>query len=406
MATVAQRGSATRNAFRAIAGDLQKQIAQGDLTVGRYLPTERELQDQFNVSRSTIRRALAHLVEQGWAHNVPSKGVIAGSGLRPLRSRRIALLDNNCYVTQLLLASMKHRFHDMGFELVHIDGVQEVLMEDAMRNALEDGVAGIIVWPYQGFPDIDAVRDVCLQIPVVCLEHRIKGTNADLVTFDHFEMGRLATEHLIRNGCRKIAVTGMMDMLEATHERFSGFMKAMFDNHLRPEARNFLFCRTSAMDAADPLLPDYRLRQSDRPDGLLVLQDEYAPLVVETVLRAGHRPPEDIKLMSIGDDVDITVNQVGMSAIALDLEGMVQLAIELLLRRIEDPMRTTRTALANHKFAIRGLCGSPKTVWNVGLHDATAFHGELPIPRKQFAFRSHWSVEEADTNSHRGGILK
>ncbi|PMX74197.1 winged helix-turn-helix domain-containing protein, partial [Pseudomonas sp. GW456-12-1-14-LB2] len=77
MATAATRKGANRNAFLVIARDLQDRIADGEIELGRYLPTERELQDRYDVSRSTIRRAIAHLVDMGWAHTVPSKGVVA-----------------------------------------------------------------------------------------------------------------------------------------------------------------------------------------------------------------------------------------------------------------------------------------------------------------------------------------
>ncbi len=45
---------------------LHEEIARGALAVGDPLPTEQELCEQFGVSRITVRRALADLVQQGY----------------------------------------------------------------------------------------------------------------------------------------------------------------------------------------------------------------------------------------------------------------------------------------------------------------------------------------------------
>ncbi|MES1227501.1 MAG: winged helix-turn-helix domain-containing protein, partial [Armatimonadota bacterium] len=60
------RRLAQRNSFLNIAQTLQSRIESGEIEKGRLLPTEREIQEEFGVSRSTVRRALARLTETGW----------------------------------------------------------------------------------------------------------------------------------------------------------------------------------------------------------------------------------------------------------------------------------------------------------------------------------------------------
>ncbi len=58
-----------------ISEQLRQGIVDGTYTVGEKLPSERELMAMFQVSRITIRRAIANLIDQGLAIAHQGKGV-------------------------------------------------------------------------------------------------------------------------------------------------------------------------------------------------------------------------------------------------------------------------------------------------------------------------------------------
>nr|WP_187361207.1 winged helix-turn-helix domain-containing protein [Phytoactinopolyspora mesophila] len=60
--------------FVRLAGDVEKQIALGELSPGARLPGEVALAEQYAVSVSTVRRAMDVLVERGLIDVVPAKG--------------------------------------------------------------------------------------------------------------------------------------------------------------------------------------------------------------------------------------------------------------------------------------------------------------------------------------------
>ncbi|AZG45670.1 GntR family transcriptional regulator [Gordonia insulae] len=73
-------------AYRALAGTLRAQIAEGLYRGGVRLPTESELSDEFGLSRQTVRRAFQDLVAEGAVYRVPGRGTFATeSGGRYLR---------------------------------------------------------------------------------------------------------------------------------------------------------------------------------------------------------------------------------------------------------------------------------------------------------------------------------
>lgn len=63
-----------RPRYLQIAEQLEQQINSGVLAVGSMLPTEQELQHQFGVSRVTIRKAMAVLVEADRLNRVRGSG--------------------------------------------------------------------------------------------------------------------------------------------------------------------------------------------------------------------------------------------------------------------------------------------------------------------------------------------
>lgn len=63
--------------------------------------------------------------------------------------------------------------------------------------------------------------------PVVFVDRRARGIDADSVVLDNVEGGRLATDHLLRSGHRRIVYVGDFDWLPTQRDRVRGFGAAM-----------------------------------------------------------------------------------------------------------------------------------------------------------------------------------
>jgi GntR family transcriptional regulator len=59
---------------RQIAAWLRAQIQAGDLAPDDPLPSEKDLIDLFGVARTTVRRAVAYLRDQGVVYTVAGRG--------------------------------------------------------------------------------------------------------------------------------------------------------------------------------------------------------------------------------------------------------------------------------------------------------------------------------------------
>jgi DNA-binding GntR family transcriptional regulator len=60
--------------YRQLAGILAARIERGDWAPGRRMASESRLQQEYELSRKTVRRAIAVLVEQGLVEVEPQRG--------------------------------------------------------------------------------------------------------------------------------------------------------------------------------------------------------------------------------------------------------------------------------------------------------------------------------------------
>ena len=60
--------------YRQVADIIAGMIASGELPRGSRIPTESEIMEEYEVGRSTARRTVAWLREQGLIETVPTRG--------------------------------------------------------------------------------------------------------------------------------------------------------------------------------------------------------------------------------------------------------------------------------------------------------------------------------------------
>lgn len=69
-----------RKVFEQVAAQVEQRILNGELHNGDRLPTERELAEQFQVSRTAVREALKILAQKGLVDMKPGRGTIVIDG--------------------------------------------------------------------------------------------------------------------------------------------------------------------------------------------------------------------------------------------------------------------------------------------------------------------------------------
>lgn len=96
-------------AYQDVVDQIQETIMAGTLKAGSFLPAERELKEQFGISRGTLREALRVLEQKGLIEI--RTGVTGGSMVREINSDNLSdnlgLLLRNCSVSLKDLAEFR-----------------------------------------------------------------------------------------------------------------------------------------------------------------------------------------------------------------------------------------------------------------------------------------------------------
>jgi LacI family transcriptional regulator len=178
------------------------------------------------------------------------------------------------------------------------------------------------------------------------------------VDTDNLGAARMATEHLIRLGHKKIAtLTGPLNMLQA-QDRVAGFRQAM-DAHRYSLPESLVvegdFTEGSGYEGMTRLL-------AVRPSAVFAASDAMAVGALKAIRHAGLRVPDDIALVGF-DDVPIAeAIEPALTTVRQPIERLGSMATELLLTLIEagssEEPRLVQRIVLPAELIVRQSCGA------------------------------------------------
>ena len=210
-------------------------------------------------------------------------------------------------------------------DVVTDEASQEGIYDEMLRTRRVDGL--ILVEPEAADERIHLLqRD---KFPFVLIGNP-KNDIIYSVDNDNVHAGEIATEHLIRNGYRRIAFLGGPYDITVSDDRIEGYRRAVTAAGLEPLICHSKFGFEAAREAAINLL------DRERPDALVVLDDFMACGVVLAARQLNMRVPDQLGLVSFNDSSLCNLLEGGLTSISLGMEQIVQSAVCKLLQIIED----------------------------------------------------------------------
>jgi LacI family transcriptional regulator len=191
--------------------------------------------------------------------------------------------------------------------------------------------------------------------PYVLIDREMTSLAANFVGVNEEKVGRLATEHLIEMGCRRVAHIRGLDN-SAGIGRFEGYRLALHHHGIQYSEdyvvrRSFVDTDTTrqGMEAMRLLL-----ERGPRPDGVFCFNDPLAIGAMKTILEAGLRIPEDIALIGCGNLPNDECLRVPLSSIDQHSQMIGQRAAELVISLIESKQRPrARTIILEPTLVVR-----------------------------------------------------
>ncbi|MCW5942172.1 MAG: LacI family DNA-binding transcriptional regulator [Fimbriimonadaceae bacterium] len=169
------------------------------------------------------------------------------------------------------------------------------------------------------------------QFPFVLIGNPLGNEDILSVDNDNVHAGRIATEHLVAQGFRKIGFLAGPPETTVSRDRIEGYLQASRAVQERPLVWHSDFGANAARETARQIL-----ESPDRPEALVVLDDFMAMGVVQRLRSAAQRVPDDMALVSFNDSALCQLVEGGLTSVGLNIESIVYNALDRLVRLIED----------------------------------------------------------------------
>lgn len=189
---------------------------------------------------------------------------------------------------------------------------------DALINAQVDGIFMSISNSMTDLSEIN--RIIKKNIPLVFFDRKRDIPGVSSVTINDFEGGYLATEHLIKNGCRRIAHIAGDRTLHIYEDRFEGYKKALADYKIDFN-ENYVVESESKVDAG-ALAADKILKLNPLPDAVFSSSDFVAIGLIKELKSKGYTIPEDIAVVGFSNEpmtqfMELTVSSVDQAPLEM-----------------------------------------------------------------------------------------
>ena len=252
------------------------------------------------VSAATRARVEQAMAELGFVRNESARQLRAG------RSRTIAyvMLDaTNPFFTDVA-QGMEHVAEDRNLSLFLCNSDNRAAREVGhLARLQEQRVQGILITPMD--PDSQALADLADRgTPLVIVDRTSRGERFCTVSVDDVLGGRLAIEHLVDRGHRRVAFVGGPDSLGQVRERLEGSRLAWRDAGMPDDG--LVVVATSALSVAEGRAAGERLAglpARRRPTAVFCANDLVALGLLQQATSAGVRVPEDLAIVGF-DDID------------------------------------------------------------------------------------------------------
>jgi len=312
---------------------------------GDRVAAERDLAGRFDANRATVSRAIASLVSEGLLVRRVGRGTFVADGeqaARRAKTRSVGLVmpyisgEFPAGIIRSAVRSLRDRSH----KTVLFDSEDSIHAEAAeLERLAQEGLDGALVMPVEKRDNIPLLHRIArLGLPLVFLDRKPLGLEADLVASDNFRGAYEATTRLIERGHTRIAHFTWLIERQCTSiaERRRGYEQALMDNGIEPDSE--LICPPAAFPDESKFFKFAiaYLRQGPKPlTAVFALHDEFVLRAIAAAVGLGLRIPEDIEVAGFFDGSFHPVEDVPILKVVQRQDEIGRAAAELLIQRTE-----------------------------------------------------------------------
>ena len=211
---------------------------------------------------------------------------------------------------------------------------ERALKEQAILHEMQGGRAdGVLISVCSETSDPASITELQEKgVPVVFFDRIHEGVDTASIVTDDAHSAYTATQHLLRQGCKRIAFLAISESLSISHQRIEGYKLALHDEGVAFQAADVVAC---CHDAAENqrILQDL-FRKEDGPDGVIASVEKLAVQVYQAARETGRSIPGDIKVVAFSNLATAAFLNPSLTTITQPAFEMGKAAATLLFRSL------------------------------------------------------------------------
>ncbi len=287
--------------YRSVRDQILKTIIERNLEEGSNLPPEAELCSMLNVARNTVRTALDALALEGFIEKRKGHPCVIRRAATLPPPRKIAWLNagegtagfNPIYSDIFRFVSEEAVKRNLRLEIIYL--YSESVLETLAARA-NDYIGFIFNSTRPALFNDKVLKTFSGKIVVVdSIQH---NEACGMVQTNNYAGGRMAVEHLIRSGHKKIAVLGCGEWCMTYQpfvERIRGYKDVLRENDMEQQ------CIISLLPKDAIKFTEYlqaNLESLKRCDSVFITNDLFGSIAMADFPMLGIRVPEDLSVVS------------------------------------------------------------------------------------------------------------
>jgi LacI family transcriptional regulator len=275
--------------------------------------TIKDIASVLNISAAAVSKALHNdsrisektkIAVRQVAENLQYQPNHLASALRSGKSHLVGVIvpRTNSNFFSSVIQNIEEVLNKKGYSIIITQSNESYQKEcDSIDTLLYTQVDGIIASMANETVDLSAYAKIKSKgIPLILFDRGENDLNVDYIGIDDYNSSHLIVEHLVENGCKRIAHIGGYKRTRIFNNRIRGYIDALKKHHLPLDDELLTESGLTIEDGREKMLE--LLSLDTQPDAVYVAGD-YAALGALQVLKEKNiRIPEDIALVGFGNE--------------------------------------------------------------------------------------------------------
>lgn len=188
-------------------------------------------------------------------------------------------------------------------------------------------------------------------IPLVFFDRICEDLDVSQVYTNNYEIAAEGTEHLVQQGCRRIAFISGPQHLYNSRNRLKGYVDVL-TKHGLPVQQSYIIHSAYRSEKVEEYT-EYLLGLPQPPDGIFAINDYAAIEMIHIMKKRGIRIPQDIAVLGFNNENICRFIDPPLSSIDHPAAEMGAAAAELLINQIHHPEMRPEKRIVKSKLVVR-----------------------------------------------------